>query len=187
MIEGSYHCIAMDPPWAEHGGGKCKRGADKHYSLMKLPEIIRVVSGVLRGRVADDAHLWCWYTDNYLPHALQLVDALGFRYVRTMQWVKAVPCGREGLLPAWSLQCFGLGQYLRGQHEGCIIAVRGNGRGLVQYGDVGSVVLAPKGKHSEKPQAAYDKIERVSPGPRFEMFARQPRAGWDVWGNEVEA
>jgi len=188
-----YRCVAMDPPWAEHGGGKCKRGADRHYPLMKLPEIVRVCSDVLRGKVADDAHLWCWYTDNYLPHTLQLVDQLGFRYIRTMQWIKAAPLPFRAEVGAaippqrapFMLQPFGLGQYMRGEHEGCILAVRGNGRGLAQHRDVGSVVLAPKTKHSVKPQQAYDKIERVSPGPRLEMFARAPRDGWDIWGNEV--
>gem|GEM_PF-4022641 len=27
-----------------------------------------------------------------------------------------------------------------------------------------------------------DYIERVSPGPYVELFARQPRLGWDAWG-----
>jgi N6-adenosine-specific RNA methylase IME4 len=35
-------------------------------------------------------------------------------------------------------------------------------------------------------------VERVSPGPYLELFAREytplfpKREGWDVWGNEVE-
>lgn len=28
-------------------------------------------------------------------------------------------------------------------------------------------------------------VERVSPGPWLEMFARRRRVGWDVWGNEA--
>jgi hypothetical protein len=35
------------------------------------------------------------------------------------------------------------------------------------------------------PEKAYAVIERVSPGPRVEMFARTQRPGWSVWGNEV--
>ena len=30
-----YKTIYADPPWNETGGGKIKRGADKHYSLMR--------------------------------------------------------------------------------------------------------------------------------------------------------
>ena len=40
-------------------------------------------------------------------------------------------------------------------------------------------------RHSEKPDAAYELVESVSPGPRLELFARRVRNGWATWGNEV--
>lgn len=40
--------------------------------------------------------------------------------------------------------------------------------------------------HSVKPDAFYDLVERVSPAPRVELFARQPRLGWDSWGRGYE-
>lgn len=171
-----YACIAMDPPWAERGGGKIKRGADRHYPLMTYAKIESTVLGALGGdcgklqreRVADDAHLWCWVTDNFLCDGLRLVNALGFRYVRTLCWFK-----RGG---------FGIGQYLRGQHELCLFGVRG--KLPAARHDQPSAFIADRGRHSEKPQTAYRIIERVSPGPRIELFARAPRHGWDVWGNE---
>jgi N6-adenosine-specific RNA methylase IME4 len=43
-----------------------------------------------------------------------------------------------------------------------------------------------RGLHSEKPEAAYEMIERAYPGlPRIELFARAKRDGWSVWGNEI--
>jgi hypothetical protein len=36
-----YRIICADPPWAERGGGKCKRGADRHYPLMSTRAISR--------------------------------------------------------------------------------------------------------------------------------------------------
>jgi N6-adenosine-specific RNA methylase IME4 len=39
-----------------------------------------------------------------------------------------------------------------------------------------------RGQHSQKPPAALDMIERVSPAPRVELFARAQRLGWDSWG-----
>jgi hypothetical protein len=39
-----------------------------------------------------------------------------------------------------------------------------------------------RGAHSEKPAAFLDVVEQVSPGPRVELFARQPHLGWDSWG-----
>lgn len=41
-------------------------------------------------------------------------------------------------------------------------------------------------KHSQKPEAAYEMIEAMFPeAKRLELFARQERAGWDCFGNEV--
>lgn len=37
---GCYQVIYIDAPWPERGGGKVKRGADRHYSLMKVDDII---------------------------------------------------------------------------------------------------------------------------------------------------
>lgn len=45
----------------------------------------------------------------------------------------------------------------------------------------------PRAAHSVKPAASYDLIESVSPGPYVELFARQPRLGWDSWGYGYEA
>jgi hypothetical protein len=42
-----------------------------------------------------------------------------------------------------------------------------------------------KREHSRKPDEQYDLIERASPGPHLEMFARYRRAGWSAWGNEA--
>jgi N6-adenosine-specific RNA methylase IME4 len=48
------------------------------------------------------------------------------------------------------------------------------------------VVIAPVGEqHSEKPDEVYRRIERLYPGPYLELFARKPRDGWTVWGNEI--
>jgi N6-adenosine-specific RNA methylase IME4 len=43
----------------------------------------------------------------------------------------------------------------------------------------------PRGRHSVKPDAFYDLVEQVSPGPYLELFARRQRLGWDTWGNEA--
>lgn len=53
-----------------------------------------------------------------------------------------------------------------------------------EFGDVNTLHEWPRGKHSEKPNAFFELVERLSVGPRLEMFARQQRLGWDGWGNE---
>ena len=43
-------------------------------------------------------------------------------------------------------------------------------------------------KHSKKPIIAYQMIESLYPdSTKIELFARNKRKGWDVWGNEVES
>lgn len=161
-----YRCIAADPPWQEKGGS---RGADKHYPLLPTSEIPRVMMQSPLWRPAKNAHLWMWATANFLKDAIFLIEALGFRYVTFGVWVKP---------------SIGIGQYIRLRQEPLLLGVRGRLHTL-DHG-VDSVIEAPRGRHSEKPEEAYRRIERVSPGPRLEMFARAPREGWDVWGNEVE-
>lgn len=82
-----YHTVQVDPPWLERGGGKSKRGADKHYPLLPTPQILEVI---VRSpmNMADNSHMWMWVTDNFLKDGLWLMENLGFRYIRTWQWVK---------------------------------------------------------------------------------------------------
>ena len=167
-----YHTIYADPPWLERGGGKIKRGADRHYPLMKTSEIMALdIAGICE----DDAHLYLWVTNNFLPDGLKVMEAWGFRYVTTITWMK----DRQGL-----------GQYFRGITEHCLFGVKGhlpykldeNGKrcqGLTGF-------TAPRTEHSRKPEEMRDMIRRVSYGPYAELFARAPHEGWDVWGNEVE-
>lgn len=201
-----YRCLLLDPPWMERGGGKIKRGADRHYQLTDTPSILRAIRQSGAWRPAANAHCWMWFTDNFLEDALGLVRDLGFRYVRTFVWVKTANEVTDdevdsALYPdALDAELrMGIGQYGRGCHEGMLFAVRGSGQSPdVWTGrrDIRSVFHAPhprdeRGKriHSRKPPRSYELIESVSKGPRIEFFARVPRVAidgerWAVWGNE---
>ena len=166
-----FSCILIDPPWMERGGGKIKRGADRHYPLVKTKEMPKIIyqSGVWRP--AENAHLWMWSTNNFLPDALWLMEALGFRYLTNAVWVKTR---------------IGLGQYLRGQHELLLFGVRGRGvLARTERKNLSTLLQTPSGVHSQKPEESYTLIESRSVGPRLEMFARSSREGWTSWGNEI--
>lgn len=201
-VRARYRTAYIDPPWPERGGGKIQRGADRHYDTMKVPAIQSLIDGVInlnsRYRLAWDAHLYLWATNNYLPHAITMMAGLGFRYVTMVTWLKGTIeiVSGENLAPTvydryaqLKLQ-MGLGQYYRGCTEHCLFGVRGR----IPYR------LLPSGKraqgmtgfvtprlpeHSRKPETMRQMIERVSPGPYLELFARRPMRGWTVWGNEV--
>lgn len=82
---GFYQTIMADPPWLERGSGQCKRGADRHYSLMKTRDICALP--VARW-AAPSAHLYLWVTNNFLPDGLEVMWAWGFRYVTKIDWYK---------------------------------------------------------------------------------------------------
>lgn len=167
----NYSTIAADPPWPEKGGGKIKRGADRHYPVLPVRDIPRVMLLDPKWNPADDAHLYLWVTNNYFADGIRIAADLGFRYVTTITWVK---------------DRAGLGQYFRGQTEHMLFCVRGDGYAVrTDRKDLTTLITAPRGQHSAKPQEAYDLIEARSRGPYLEMFARQKREGWDVMGNEV--
>lgn len=50
---------------------------------------------------------------------------------------------------------------------------------------VDPVVRIRRARHSEKPEQFQDLVEKLSPGPRVELFARRGRTGWDWWGWEA--
>lgn len=176
-IKKLYKCITIDPPWNERGGGRIKRGAQKHYDLLKSDEIAPVVlrSGVFNP--ATNAHLYLWVTNNHLKDGIILLDALGFRYVTNLCWTKTVS---------------GIGQYFRGRHELLLFGVRGSGFDVrTARRDIPSSLILDhvrengKRVHSAKPQEFYDLMMERTDGPYLEMFARGKRRGWDVWGDEV--
>jgi hypothetical protein len=78
---------------------------------------------------------------------------------------------------------WGMGYATRANIEPCLLATRGSPLRLAA--DIHQVVIAPAGEHSEKPDEVYRRIERLYPGPYLELFARRPRPGWTVWGNEI--
>ena len=48
-----------------------------------------------------------------------------------------------------------------------------------------TVIISRRREHSKKPDEIYKIIEKNSPPPYLEMFARKKRRGWDTWGNEL--
>ena len=188
-LAGRYRTLMFDPPWLERGGGQVRRGANRHYELMKTRDIAALPVG---SWAAADAHLYLWVTNNFLQDGFEVMKAWGFRYVTKIEWFKGDiddDLAVEQMDDA-DLQ-MGIGQYFRGCTEPCLFGVRGSlpyrllPNGKRAQGMTG--FHAPRGQHSAKPEKFRAVVERVSHGPYLEGFARRPVPGWDVWGNEVAA
>ena len=165
-----YKTIYADPPWLELGG----RGADRYYSLMTTEQIKKLkVNGKLVSEIAEEnAHLYLWTTNNFLPDALKVMKAWGFQYKTMVTWVK---------------DSFGLGYYFRGQTEHCLFGVRGKlpRKDKTTKIQGRTVLIAPKREHSRKPEEMRKVIELISYPPYIELFSRRKVEGWDSWGNEA--
>lgn len=168
--------LVADPPWKFRdscpGGG---RGASKHYKCLSLDEIKHFPVPL----VAKDAILVLWRVAAMAEEAFEVCRAWGFVPKAEIVWIKGRVDG--GILRP----TIGMGHYVRAAHESAIIASRGKGAGLIQNRGVPSVLLAPRGRHSAKPDEFYRLLEVLVPGPRVELFARVQRPGWQCFGDEL--
>lgn len=160
-----YRTILADPPWDVLQTGP--RGAAKHYNLMTLDQIAAMPVADL---AEDDAHLWLWVTNGTLRAGYDIAEAWGFTVRSPLTWVKFR---------------LGLGVYLRNSTEHLLFATRGHAP--VQFRSQPTWINAPVQDHSHKPEEQYALIERVSPGPYLELFARRHQPGWHAWGNQIDA
>jgi N6-adenosine-specific RNA methylase IME4 len=113
-----------------------------------------------------------------MPVWHEVIEALGFCYSGlAFDWIKLNPSG-EGLHTGT-----GTGG-TRANAKPCLLGRRGK---LLRLDEgVHSVIMTPVGAHSEKPDEAYRRMQRLYGGPYLELFARRPREGWTTWGNEIE-
>jgi N6-adenosine-specific RNA methylase IME4 len=123
--------------------------------------------------VAENAHLWLWVTNATFRDGWDVAEAWGFTVRSPLTWVK---------------YRLGLGNYLRNATEHLLFATRG--KAPVQFRSQPTWVNAPVQDHSHKPEEFIPIIERVSPGPYLELFARRrpnSRSDWSVWGNQIDS
>ena len=166
-----YPVILADPAWDYRLYNKesgSSRVAAEHYPTMTLDEICALPVSHL---ATDAAVLFLWTTSVHLQESFQVLAAWGFEYKTNVVWVK---------------DKFGLGSFIRGQHEHLLIAIKGDIPCPLPENRPPSLITAPRREHSRKPDEAYALIERMYPElPKIELFARHARLGWEVWGNEV--
>lgn len=160
----AFRCIYADPPW-QYGNQATRASTDNHYPTLTVDEICALPVADLAG---DDAHLHLWTTNAFLFDAKRVIEAWGFEYKSCFVWCKPQ---------------MGIGNYWRVSHEFLLFGVRGS----LPFVDRGcmSWLEAPRSSHSRKPESVRALVERASPGPRIELFARRSAPGWTSWGNEV--
>jgi N6-adenosine-specific RNA methylase IME4 len=86
----------------------------------------------------------------------------------------------------WVKDKAGTGYWNRNKHEILLLGTRGHPPAPAPGMQNDSVYYTPVGRHSEKPERAYEIIEKMFPTlPKIEMNARAARPGWVSWGLEA--
>ena len=199
LHQGHYGAILADPPWrfttfSAKGRGRCPDGPlsraaqrqnspERHYATMPLEDIVALPVGVLAAR---DCVLFLWAVDPMIPEALEVGTAWGFKYKTVaFYWAKErrITSSRHELHenPDHKRFPIGTGYWTRANPELCLLFTRGHPKRT--SASVRKLVIAPRREHSRKPTLP---IEQLTAGPYLELFARAPRTGWDVWGNQTE-
>ena len=172
--------IYADPPWRfQNRTGKV---APEHkrlnrYGTMDL-EAIKAMP--VEQIAAEKSHLYLWVPNALLPEGLEVMKAWGFEYKGNIVWKKV----RKDGLPDGR----GVGFYFRNVTEILLFGIRGtNNRTLDPARSQVNLIRTQKREHSRKPDEIIPIIERCSPGPFIELFARGDREGWAMWGNQADA
>jgi len=163
--------VLADPPWAfqANSAEKPSKGARRHYATMKTKDIAAIPVSAL---AAKDSLCLMWATAPMIEDALRVLKAWKFSYKSQLVWDK----GR-----------IGTGYWARNQHEIVLIGRRGRFPCDKPALFPTSIIPGKRGEHSRKPLWLHEVIEARHPDlPKLELFARAPRDGWTVLGNQTD-
>jgi len=170
---GTYRCVVIDPPWPIEKVVKEVRplqGVALDYPTLSLEQLADEEWLPARGAMAPDGcHVYLWVTHRFLPAGLDLFEHWGVEYQCVLTWNKPVGPSPFSWMYDTEHVLFGHRGSLKLEEMGLRLSF-----------------AAPVQGHSAKPDVFYERVAAASPGPRLDMFARRPRDGFDVWGNEVD-
>lgn len=169
-----YELMVIDPPWRFRlrSAKGAKKSADAHYPTMSDDEILALPVGQL---ASMNCLLYCWATAPKLPLAIRSVQTWGFTYQSFLVWRKTTERGKISMGPGYRVRTTG---------ELVVVATLGNPK---QSWVPRTVFDGVAREHSRKPEEFYAICDRVMPhARRADVFARERRAGWHSFGNQVD-
>lgn len=170
--------ILIDPPW--QFSNRTGKVAPEHKRLHRYPtmSLEEIRSIPVKSHAAEQAHIYLWVPNALLGYGLDAMKSWGFTYKTNIVWYKVRkdngPDGR------------GVGFYFRNVTELVLFGVCGKIRTLAPGRRTVNLISSRKREHSRKPDELYDLIEKCSPGPYLELFARYERRGWTQYGDEFD-
>jgi site-specific DNA-methyltransferase (adenine-specific) len=175
--EKYFEIIYADPPW-KYNRNVGEGIASEEYPTMDMVDIRNYLK---QNKIIpkENSILFLWVTFPMLEEGLELIRNWGFEYKTCgFNWIKLEKNGKP---------FFGIGHYTKSNSELCLIGVRGKGLRILDN-TISQVIMTPKDKHSKKPDIIPKLITRLVGDRKLkaELFARNKREGWDVYGNEVK-
>lgn len=187
-LSGGYSVLLIDPPWSYTVWNKSTgsgRSAEKHYHTSPSDVIAQWDIPAL---MAKNSILAMWVTSPMLEEAFALARCWGMKYnTVALAWAKTNPraIGRFSEVTDAANWFFGLGHSTRSNVELVLSFKRGKGV-KVQRHDVPQLIVAPRGRHSQKPDEANRRLELLYPGPYCEVFARREYPNWTCYGDALD-
>lgn len=173
-----YRVVIIDPPWRWAGGTK---GRPQHYPRMTFAEVAALpVRDLLH---PDGGRVLLWITAPLANRIGDLHRAWRLRYSSMLPWIKLWP-GEDGMFIYPGSIARGTGLEVVGNAEYLAILKAGRPQSIKGRPFPG-VLHSARREHSRKPADIHSEVEARLAGPYCEIFAREPRAGWDVWGNQT--
>ncbi len=172
-----FKTILVDPPW--RFTNRTGKVAPEHRRLSRYPTLTakEIAAIPVADLMADSSHCYLWVPNALLADGLLVLENWGFTYKVNLVWHKVrKDGGSDGR---------GVGFYFRNVTELVLFGTRGKLRTLAPARRQVNLLATRKREHSRKPDELYDIVERCSPGPYLELFARYPRLGWAAWGDEA--
>ena len=169
--------VLADPPWRFMN--RTGKVAPEHKRLSRYDTLTWQEIGALpiASVMAEQSHCYLWVPNALIADGLRVLDAWGFTYKTMLIWHKVRKDGKS--------DGRGVGFYFRNVTEPVLFGVRGKLRTFAPGRRQVNFMATQKREHSRKPDELYPVIEACSPGPFLELFARYPRPGWTVWGDEA--
>jgi N6-adenosine-specific RNA methylase IME4 len=162
-LEGVYDVVVIDPPWNYNS----VYHIDGNRASCLYPEMTSSEIASIKLPLADDCVVWLWTTNAFMHDALHILEAWGLTQKTILTWVK---------------DRMGLGSWLRGQSEHCILAVKGSP--VISLTNQTTVLNGPLREHSRKPDEFYVLVDSLCHGRKLDYFSRTERKGWTCYGTK---
>ena len=185
---GGFQCATIDAPlhFGTHSAKGQGRSPSRHYNDHTVAEIMTLP---VREILAPNAWGFFWWPDPHLPMLIEVMGAFGFEFSgKGFTWIKTLKSLARGsrLISTDEIESvlrMNNGFTTRKNSETVWLGRRGKPQ-ILSHG-VREVIVSPLREHSRKPDEFYHRVEQLCPGPRVDLFGRQSREGWCVWGDQA--